>query len=646
MNQNVIDLENKPSYRRDIDGLRALAVLSVVIFHLNPSWLPGGYLGVDIFFVISGYLITSIIYRDISADNFSFADFYVRRIKRILPVFFVALAVGIGLAYSTFLYDDAFLVGHHAKYAIAFASNVFSARSGGGYFDPASEEKVFLHIWSLSVEEQFYFVFPILLIFLLKFECARKYTVSILLSIAGLILLSAFVPYGNIGLGRLDVYYLPHLRFIEMLVGSLLAIALARGIRLRLSPYLSLCAIVVLVALFFIAGSDTFKPPYFPGVFALLPCVATAVILYPWEQPTWVSRFLSLEPVVWVGKISYSLYLWHWIVLAYIRYMGDTIEPLTPFMCIFAVLCMFALSIASYYFVEQPTRHLSLSFREAFIKIYLVPSILCLGVVYLLNRYVPRNDLGETITQRGIPKDGDEDNPWGVYRGDSLQRSAKVLVAGDSHTYSLYNFVDIVGQHEGWKAFVSWQPGCPFLFDYTYEQPNRDVSKEKNIAREQYLRQELSKYTTIVLPCYWESRYYQEDQDRLLPAIERTLQKLVDMEKEVVLVNTLYHTRQDMIRSHNSPKVSAFLEKVGLIGSPTRGATYYRNKQMAERVKAVVARYSSVRWVDLEPYLPESGIVDGNPIYSDRDHINHFGAGYLAKTFIHSGQRLVSGVTK
>lgn len=645
MSHNSIALENKSSYRRDIDGLRAIAVLSVVIFHLNPSWLPGGYLGVDIFFVISGYLITSIIYRDISAGSFSFADFYVRRIKRILPVFFVALAVGIGLAYSTFRYNDAIMTGHHAKYAIAFIANILSSL-GGGYFDPASEEKIFLHIWSLSVEEQFYFIFPVLLIVLLKFAYTRKHIIPILLSIGGLLLASAWASLEPIGLGHLDVYYLPHLRFVEMLVGSLLAIALARGMRLRLAPLVAVGALLTLLVLFFVAGSDIFKPPFFPGAFALLPCLATAVILYPWERPTLVSRFLSLEPVVWVGKISYSLYLWHWIVLAYIRYMGDTVDALTPSMYIFAVLCMLLLSIASYYLVEQPTRHLSLSFRGAFIKIYLIPSVLCLGAIYLLNRYVPRTEVGDIITERGITRDGDDGNPWGVYRGDSLQGSAKILVAGDSHTFSLYNFVDIVGKHEGWQAFVSWQPGCPFLFDYTYEQEKREVSKEKNVAREQYLRKNLDKYSTIILPCYWGSKYYQEDQEEFFPAIERTLQALVALDKEVVVVNTLYHIRQDMIRSHNSPRVSAFLEAVSLSGSPTRGALYYRNKGMADKVEALVRRYPSVRWVDLEPYLPESGLVGGKPIYSDKDHINHFGAGYLAERFINSGQRLVQKVGK
>lgn len=154
-------------YRMDIDGLRAIAVLSVTIFHLNPHWLSGGFLGVDIFFVISGFLITSLLYRDISNDTFSFKTFYMRRIKRILPAFFVVIFVGLALAYTTFMHDGAKEAGHEAFGSVIFLANfVFSL--GGGYFDVASEEKLFLHIWSLSIEEQFYFIVPTFLIILIK----------------------------------------------------------------------------------------------------------------------------------------------------------------------------------------------------------------------------------------------------------------------------------------------------------------------------------------------------------------------------------------------------------------------------------------------------------------------------------------------
>lgn len=215
-------MSSKIIYRPDIDGLRALAVLSVIIFHLNTSWLPGGFLGVDIFFVISGYLITSIIYPQIENGTFSFSDFYNRRIKRILPLFFIVLLVGLGLCAYIMLPQDSNDAGRSAFGALFFAANIYFARSRG-YFDAYSEEKPYLHLWSLSVEEQYYFVFPIVLFVLFRFSFFRKNSFQILLGILFFLLAISFIDIEKMGL-RLDRYYQSHLRFIEIFVGSLLAI--------------------------------------------------------------------------------------------------------------------------------------------------------------------------------------------------------------------------------------------------------------------------------------------------------------------------------------------------------------------------------------------------------------------------------------
>ena len=155
------------SYRPDIDTLRAVAVLSVVVFHIEKNWLPGGFLGVDIFFVISGFLITMIIHREMSSGIFSFKKFYIRRIKRILPAFFTVLTVTLICGFLLFTKDDFFLLWRTALSTLGFISNIFFAK-GQGYFDPIQEEKPLLHIWSLSVEEQYYFVFPILLLLVVR----------------------------------------------------------------------------------------------------------------------------------------------------------------------------------------------------------------------------------------------------------------------------------------------------------------------------------------------------------------------------------------------------------------------------------------------------------------------------------------------
>lgn len=218
------------SYRADIDGLRALAVLSVTIFHLRASWMPNGFLGVDIFFVLSGFLITTILYREITTDTFSFARFYIRRIRRILPAFFVVVFVALGLGLLLFQYGDLYALKKSAIASVAFLANIEFARQGG-YFDVSAEEKPLLHIWSLSVEEQFYFVFPLILIFCIKMlkgggMSKLKLRLNLVLSLFALVSFAlSFVPIVVFG-WELEAYYLPHLRFGELLIGSILAIAL------------------------------------------------------------------------------------------------------------------------------------------------------------------------------------------------------------------------------------------------------------------------------------------------------------------------------------------------------------------------------------------------------------------------------------
>lgn len=311
-------------YRADIDGLRAVAVLSVAIFHLQASWLPSGFLGVDIFFVISGFLITSIIYREIDLGCFSFKDFYLRRIKRILPVFFVVLFSTLLVGFFLMPWEWSFVdLKKSALASTLFAANLYFMRSGG-YFDPSLEDKPLLHIWSLSVEEQFYFVFPILLILILRLEWARQRKYSILFALGALTLAMSFIDLRVFGISW-DTYYMPHLRVPEILVGSLLAIAWRDGY-LNISTRNSSRAIrslvgsvclLILIACFF--STTVFVPPFFPGIASLIPCLATAGLMYANAEDSFVTRLMSLKPIVWIGKLSYSIYLWHWVVLAWFR---------------------------------------------------------------------------------------------------------------------------------------------------------------------------------------------------------------------------------------------------------------------------------------------------------------------------------------
>lgn len=624
-------------YRTDIDGLRAIAVLSVTIFHLNPHWLSGGFLGVDIFFVISGFLITSLLYRDISNDTFSFKTFYTKRIKRILPAFFVVIFVGLALAYTTFMYHDAKETGHAAFASVIFVANfVFSL--GGGYFDVASEEKLFLHIWSLSIEEQFYFIVPTFLIILMKFGGGyfKKYILYILTGLLILLMVSSAIDLEAIGI-PMDVYYLPHLRFAEMLVGSILAIHLQRHsgqdiIARRYHSGLSVLALLVLCACFIFG--EYFKPPVFPGVLSLVPCGATALLLYTNRHATPASWLMSRPMMVWFGKISYSLYLWHWLVLAYIRYFYGGGELVWSLYIVAGVLMLLG-SVASYYWVEQPLRHSKLSFGKSVLWLYAIPAIITItwGKTPAL---LPNKTLPIEVTEDWIKQPGDDSNEMGIMRGD-WTKPMSVLVAGDSHTRQLFNFIDIVGQHEGWRAFVAWAPSCPWFFDYTFEFRGQTPGfNEKRLA---YLNDEYLNYDTIILANYWGSKYYKQDPEFIL-ALERTLNRLIASGKEIILINTMYKVRTTRQRESATPIIANLMNWATLGQLPLSNEETLGYKQTTARIKSVVDRYPQVRWIDLEPMLPREGMVGETPVFKNPDHINHVGAGYLAEQFIASGQAI------
>ena len=311
-------------YRPEIDGLRAVAVLSVIIFHLNNRWLPGGFLGVDIFFVISGFLITNIILSEIQNGSFSFRDFYTRRIKRIYPAFIAAVSLASVIASQIFLYEDFNQMRKTIELSTVFLSNIYLGFRLG-YFDLSANENPVLHIWSLAVEEQYYLLYPLLLIFCYKktksLRVLRNISIILFLTLTA----TSFLPSGFYTdiLNQPNTYYLSTLRFPELLVGSLLAVygqtqngrrQTANGKR-QLVSLLSLNAL--LICLFVIDKHD----PFIPGITLLLPCLLAALLIRSTQYGTLPTRILSVSPIVFVGKISYSLYLYHWIFISFAHYI-------------------------------------------------------------------------------------------------------------------------------------------------------------------------------------------------------------------------------------------------------------------------------------------------------------------------------------
>lgn len=331
-----------PKYRPDVDGLRAVAVLSVVAFHAFPDRLPGGYVGVDIFFVISGFLITTIILKSLSAGSFSFGEFYARRVKRIFPALIVVLVTCYALGWFLLLPDEYKQLGKHISGGAGFISN-FLLWKESGYFDSAADSKPLLHLWSLGIEEQFYIVWPLMLFF------AWKRRVSLFFVIVAILAASFVLNVLTIGADAVATFYSPATRFWELMVGGALAY---RYFHEPPSAANGDFKSVVGLGLIAVAIVALDKHSAFPGWWAALPTIG-ALLLISSGPGAWVNRRVLSNPVmVWFGLISFPLYLWHWPLLSLLRIAGEPSRETR----VGAVLASIALAYITYRLVEKPIR--------------------------------------------------------------------------------------------------------------------------------------------------------------------------------------------------------------------------------------------------------------------------------------------------
>lgn len=335
-------------YRKDIDGLRALAILPVIMYHTGISTFEGGFIGVDIFFVISGYLITSIIINEINRNNFNLVKFYDRRAKRILPSLFVVMTFSLIMGTQLLMPDELKNLGQSLVATALFSNNILLAVTGN-YWDISSDFKPLLHTWSLGVEEQYYLLFPLLLIFTWK----RKKNLAHL-TILGLFLIS-FIYANYLATNNPQwSFYLLTTRAWELFAGSLLAIHQDKirvfTDRFELSKYLSTIGITLIILSIFIFKEHTPSPNY---IF-LIPIIGTCLIIIRCDKNTVTYKILSYKPIVFTGLISYSLYLWHQPLFTAIRIYSIS-EP-SKIYFIIAIIPIFILSYLSYKFIETPIR--------------------------------------------------------------------------------------------------------------------------------------------------------------------------------------------------------------------------------------------------------------------------------------------------
>jgi peptidoglycan/LPS O-acetylase OafA/YrhL len=364
-----------PKYRSDIDGLRGVAVLSVVAFHAFPVWLKGGFIGVDIFFVISGFLISTIIFENLNKKKFSFSNFYARRIRRIFPALLLVLFFFLILGWFIFLADEYKQISKHTMAGIGFVSN-FILWSESGYFENDSNKNPLLHLWSLGIEEQFYFCWPFFCWFFFK----NKFFSIFLIVIT---LISLYLNIHTVGSDDAEAFYSPLTRFWELLFGTFLAYFTLN----YKSCYEKFCTNQALVNIFSFVGFFSLgfgflfinKESSFPGYLALLPVIGATLIILSGPSSIFNRIFLTNRIAVFFGLISFPLYLWHWPLLVF----AGIIERDTPdkYFRIAIILLSIIFAWLTYQFIEKGIRR---SKGYKYIAILISFSLILFGISFII----------------------------------------------------------------------------------------------------------------------------------------------------------------------------------------------------------------------------------------------------------------------
>jgi peptidoglycan/LPS O-acetylase OafA/YrhL len=629
-------------YRPDIDGLRAVAVLSVILFHINKHFIPGGFIGVDIFFVISGYLITSHIVGSLGRQQFSLAEFYRRRIKRIVPAMLTVVAVTLFAALVLMRPDDAVAVSKSAVWSTLSMANVhFWLHQDASYFAASSLEQPLLHLWSLGVEEQFYLIWPLVLMWLYRPGQAKRFWIAA----AGVAIASFLL--GNLVYARDSsfVYYMLPTRAGELLFGALAAMA-QRWPHSKWQPNSTVAGIlgpvVIIVSLLFISEDDAF-----PGVLAIVPALGATLTIIGGRRPSnLISKLLSTRPVVFIGLISYSAYLWHWPLLAFYRY-GYGEVTLVAGAVIFALTLL--LAWLTYHFIEQPFRRNSAPLPTLFLRQVAFPSgLLC--IVAIVSIYWARwwPELTHTPYRQQLIAISDKTKPAfafdyvcqpqragprdivqpGCVIGPAQSRR-EIVLWGDSNAAHYIGMLGTFADKAGFR-FRNLEVGaCPPLTSdpAPFVDPRRLADCRASIAAAQPL---LARADTLIISASWTT--YLEKSPDFLDAFFKTVRELTASGKTVILIGKV-------------PEIQGFdrLCPEKSLTYPFLDCQHWTAVNMPEHIAAAnvrLAKFSEhtahVTYFDANRYLCPAGgcrafTKEGSPLYYDRSHLSMAGSWELGR---------------
>ena len=628
-------------YRKEIDGLRGIAIIPVILYHLNIPFFSGGYIGVDIFFVISGFLITSIIHNNIKEKKFSLLDFYERRLRRIIPILYLILILSIPFTLINFIEVDSRNFFESLFAVITFSSNFLFWLEEGEYFTRENSLKPLLHTWSLSIEMQFYIIFPLIIIIL---EKVKKLKIMIISSTC----FFSFLIANWLSLVNPDAsFYLSLTRIWELLLGSLCALLRISCNKVKSkSDYICFFSFIIIFLSVFFFNDKTLHPSFF----SLFPVLATCFLILFSEESNSFKRLLQFGPLVVVGLISYSLYILHFPMIAFLKYLD--IRMSTNIIFVF-LICLFLISYFSWVYIETPFRKKNQISKKKFLRLYFFLSII-LASVGLSGHFLIKDKTDNFVNNQF-------DSPRFLIKNS-------IMVLGDSHAgHYVWGLKQYFGEN---KVDDFSSNGCiPFIdFDRVDSRFKEGVCpKEMNLALEKFAKEQ--KYEILIMsnmgPVYLDGTTFKNKGEARVKGLKLTLKNYDNVDDNWKLFEIGMRNTFDFLSNLETEKKVFYVVDIPELGLTERqcdvnGKTLTfknfnfilkkpnfkncfvkekeylsRSKRFNDLVNNIGADYPKIKIINTSNFLCKNevckGIEDNQKLYKDADHLSKFGSLYISK---------------
>ncbi|MBL1146989.1 MAG: acyltransferase [Pseudomonadota bacterium] len=648
------------TYHSFIDGLRAIAVMAVILFHFDSQLLSGGFIGVDIFFVISGFLITGVLTVNFPEKRVSIADFYERRARRILPALTVMAVLSTIAAVALLMPHDLDLYGRSLFGIAIFASN-FTFLGDVGYFESSAMIKPLLHTWSIAVEEQFYIIFPIVILLAQSFGAQKRRNL-----IAGIFVLFLV----SLGMNLVFIrdypeasFYMLHTRAWELLAGALLCLYLQHvSLKKTAAEAISLIGFILMLSGIFLY--DRTVP--FPGAAAIPPCLGTVLLIWGNVQyKTWLNRFLSNRIFVGIGLISYGLYLYHWPLLVYVHYTLNRAPDLMEITVLMAAV--FALATLSYFLIENPVRRRKwITSRKAVFLTSLAAlslTAVCGGIGSKTDG-LPTRFAGSTLqyvttNQEQAPRDcisrkADQLTGHPLCKiGDLSKEKPSFMIWGDSHGRAMGHVTSLLGEKHGVSGWNAYYGGCsPVLDLLRVDFPHKYRCKIFNDAVLDVIKEDNIKYVALVgrwdAILGWEENSIETILDNKFGLTTENGKELTDIaafahafEKTVNALTArgihVYVVKQVPPFLYDVPSVLAKYDRFGkdMTGLKRPYDEVIKRRAAIENVFETV-QSPLVTYIDpLEVFCPDKKsclpMADERSLYADNNHLSYYGAEWSSR---------------